>query len=351
NYVFNIDDAAVAPDGSRIVIDYQHDLQAALTDGTLVNLTSNNSQTVSAPDYAPNGSKIIYHQGNYLAVMNADGSNAVSLDVVGDNPDWNPTAILAEPTPTPTPTPTPAILADLAVKASSSPQIVTVGGQTIYTIGVSNNGSSAATGVQITGQLPQALTVTNFQPTQGSCSVINAQLNCQLGSVAVNASATITLTGTVDVIGYADAQFTAAAIENDPDTSNNSASAGVTATGPCSAPVTTPIEITREQWRRDERSAQDELILTIRNRADHNLDPRLIFVFDGLPQSVSIDPSVVAGYTQCAPPLGSPYVVSFAPNKKEWKPMQTVSVRVLFNNPSRGGIPFTWRLYSGDVNP
>ena len=132
---------------------------------------------------------------------------------------------------------------------------------------------------------------------------------------------------------------------------NNSAAVNIPAVGNCAQPFNHPFEVTREQWRRYDRDGQDELILTIRNITNQNLDPRMIFVIDGLPQSVTVDQSSLAGYTQCAAPLNSPYVVAYAPNKKEWKPNQTISVRILFNNPGRGGIPHTYRLYSGNVNP
>lgn len=119
----------------------------------------------------------------------------------------------------------------------------------------------------------------------------------------------------------------------------------------CAQAFNLPYQVVRQQWRSDERYGQDELIITLRNITNQNLDPRMIFVIDGLPSNITVDQSVVAGYTQCAAPLNSPYVVSLAPNKKEWKPMQTISFRILFNNPARGGIPHTYRLYSGNVNP
>lgn len=349
NATLNHARATAHPDGTRIVIKYNHDLQAILTDGsnTMINLTDGSPLTVEYADYAPNGSKIIYTHGNMLHVMNADGTARTSLDVVGDNPDWNPTAVL----PGPTPTPTPAITADVAVQASVSNATPTIGGQVTFTATVTNNGTSDATGTVLTAQIPTSIVAGSAQASQGSCTVSNGQLDCQLGVLANGASATVTVTATVNAIGFASTQFNAAATETDPDAANNSATANITVVGPCAPPVTTPIEITRSQWRRDDRTGQDELIMTIRNRADHNVDPRLIFVFDELPAGVTVDPSVVAGYTGCAAPIGSPYLVTFAPNKQEWKPMQTVSVRILFNNPSRVEIPFTWRLYSGNVNP
>ena len=344
---------AVSPDGSRLVFEVQHDLQAALTDGSgqLINLSNTGLGNSQEADYAPGGSKIIFRRGDYLTVMNANGSNPVSLDVAGENPDWNPTAVLEQPTPTPTPTPIPAIEANLAIQANASNSSVTVGGQVTYTINVSNSGPNDATGVAVTGNFPTALSTTLMNSSQGSCGVVGGQLNCQLGTMAASGTASITIVANTTTAGYIGMQLGVAAIETDPDTGNNSATAGVSVVGPCAQPLTTTYEITRTQWRRYDNLGQDELILTVRNRADHAIDPRFIVVFDNLPAGITVDPSVVAGYTQCAPPIGSPYVVGFAPNKQEWKPMQTISVRILFNNPARGGIPFTWRYYTGSVNP
>jgi len=239
----NTDTLAVAPDGQKIVVRFKHDLQAVATSGTgaMTNLTNGNPEVDRHPAFAPNGAKIVFERNDFLFVMNADGTGATSLDVVGDNPSWNPTAQLPPPT-TPTPTITPS---------------------------------------------PTPTVTPTPSPTPGNCA----------------------------------------------------------------QPIAIPIEITRQQWRRNEATGQDELIMTIRNRSEQQVNPRLIFVFDNLPAGVSVDPTVVDGYTACAAPLGSPYLVGSAPNKKEWKPMQTVSVRVLFNNPSRVSIPVNWRLYNSTENP
>ena len=351
NALFDIAPAAVSPDGSKLIVEYAHAIQAFSLDGSgaITNLTPGGLGSAGYPDIAPNGKKIIYTIFNIMWVMNADGSSPVSLDVVGKNADWNPTAIIAEPTPTPTPTP--QIAADIDVDASASALNVTVGGQISYTAQVRNLGGDTATGVTLTSPFPASLNLSNIQTSQGSCSVANGQLDCQLGNLAATGQATVTVAATAGSIGFAGMNFAGSAIESDPDMTNNSQSVSVSVLGPCAAPLTTPYEVTRIQWRRYDHLGQDELILTIRNRAGRSLDPRVIFVFDGLPQGVTIDPSLIAGYTQCSTPQGSPYLVSFAPNEREWKDMQTVSVRVLFNNPSRGGIPHDLRLYTGEVNP
>ena len=89
----------------------------------------------------------------------------------------------------------------------------------------------------------------------------------------------------------------------------------------------------------------------MRNISGHALDPRFIVVFQSLPNDVTIEPGQIAGYTTCSTPVGSPYVVQMAPNGREWKDNQPLNARVVFNNPSRNGIPFLLRFYTGPVNP
>ena len=343
--------AAVSPDGSRLVFRYQFGLKAVLLDGSsqLVSLTANSS-TDREPDYAPSGAKIVFRRGSYLATIDADGSNFVNLDVAGTNPDWNPTAVFQTPTPTPTASPTPQLSADLALQANVSASSVTVGEQVTFNLTVTNNGTSAATNVVLQGGQTQTFALVSMQSSQGSCGLVN-QLYCTLGTIEPGASTTVTFVVTSNTVGFTGNLFTASANEDDPDLQNNSANANVTFTGVCAQPFNLPYEVTKIQWKSDERYGQDEMVMTVRNTTGQNLDPRMIFVVDRLPSNVSVNPSVLAGYTQCAAPVGSPYIVAYAPNKKEWKPNQTISFRILFDNPSRGGFPHTYRLFSGNINP
>ena len=353
----NSDTLAVAPDGQSIVTRYQHDLRSIATDGSgaITNLTNGNPQIDRHPAFAPNGAKIVFRRDNYLHVMNADGSNAVSLDVVGDNPSWNPTAVLPPPptpTPTITPTPTPAVEADLSVNVVASASEVAINGILTYTITVTNHGGAAATNVKLHELLSQQTVYSEVQASQGACLVSNNPMTCELGNLNPNAQATVIVKAIHNQAGTATNTVSVEAAEADPNMDNNSKTISVNVLGGCAQPLSIPYEITHSQWRHDNRRGQDELVLTIRNRSSQAVDPRLIFVFDNLPQGVTVDPNVVSGYTQCAAPLGSPYVVDFAPNKREWKPMQTISVRVLFNgNQFNAAISYNLRLYSGTENP
>jgi len=77
----------------------------------------------------------------------------------------------------------------------------TQGGQTSYTIVVSNPapaGSSSATNVTLTDQLPGngGLVWSNvsINPAQGSCTIVSNLLSCNLGTIAAGGSVTVTVT-------------------------------------------------------------------------------------------------------------------------------------------------------------
>lgn len=88
-----------------------------------------------------------------------------------------------------------------------------------YTLTVHNSGPNTATGVQIT-DTPTHLTITNV--SGGGCSA----LPCTIPSVAVDATALITVTATINAQGAFDNSATASAAEFDPNTGNNTDSSG-----------------------------------------------------------------------------------------------------------------------------
>ncbi|MDQ4121480.1 MAG: hypothetical protein M3209_08550 [Acidobacteriota bacterium] len=345
----------ISSDGSKLLFEYQHDIYSVTTDGSgvLTNITNHGNSTDSNPAFAPNGEKIVFERSGFLHIMNADGSNATSLNVVGMNPAWNPTAILPSPSPTPTPTVTPTpVTADISVQLSVSAATVQVGDEAVYTIKVKNNGTSTATNVTLADTLPAQVNRLAMIPSQGACFASGNQINCQIGTLAVNQEETVQLKVSPNTAGTIVNSVSAGAAETDPDTSNNQASVTFTAVGDCAQNITTPYEITRAQWKRHERNGIDELILTVKNRSDRTLHPRIIFVFDGLPQGVTVDSSVLAGYTRCAAPIGSPFVIGEAPNGREWRPGQQATVRVFFKNPQRLNIPINQlRVMNGPANP
>jgi len=133
-----------------------------------------------------------------------------------------------------------ALTADLALTITASPTTVSVGTPVTYTITITNNGPSAATGVTMTDALPPELTFVSATPSQGAACALNTPsgpgrptVTCSLGSLANGATATVSVTVTANsaVTGPVFNTATVAANETDPNPANNSASVGITITG------------------------------------------------------------------------------------------------------------------------
>lgn len=120
-----------------------------------------------------------------------------------------------------------AARADLSVSATAAPNPATVGGSLTFTITVANLGPDAASGVTLTDTLSAGLTVGTVTPSQGNCSG-GGPVNCELGTIASGASATVTLVVTAGQAGTASLTATVAATELDPNAGNDSATASAT---------------------------------------------------------------------------------------------------------------------------
>jgi uncharacterized repeat protein (TIGR01451 family) len=145
----------------------------ALGASETVVMTTNN--VGGAPPSACTGQKL-----NNVAAAVAD--NALAVQDLGDY----------------TCTPQPP---QLTVAKSPKAGTFTQGGQTSFTIVVSNPapaGSSSATNVTLTDQLPGngGLVWSNvgINPAQGSCTIVANLLSCNLGTIAVGGSVTVTVT-------------------------------------------------------------------------------------------------------------------------------------------------------------
>ena len=127
-------------------------------------------------------------------------------------------------TVTNTTTVNPASGADLAVTITDSPDPVIRGATVTYTITVTNNGPTAATGVRLTDLLPP-LEVFTIVVSQGSFTTNQpSAIIGDFGTLASGASATLTVTGSTFTTGTITNTATVTANEADPDTANNTAS-------------------------------------------------------------------------------------------------------------------------------
>lgn len=123
--------------------------------------------------------------------------------------------------------------ADLAITKTLNTSPLVAGEPATFAITVTNNGPQTATGVSVSDAVPSGFTVTQVTPAQGSCTT-GASISCAIGSLAVGATTTITVTGTVSASMSPGAALTNTASVSgtltDPNLSNNTASASGTLT-------------------------------------------------------------------------------------------------------------------------
>jgi uncharacterized repeat protein (TIGR01451 family) len=115
---------------------------------------------------------------------------------------------------------------DLAIAKTDSADPVTAGGQLTYTLVVTNNGPSSATGVVVTDTLPTPLTFVSGSSTSGTVSHASQVVTATVGNLASGQSATITLVTQVDqqFSGTITNTATVTGNETESNTNNNTAS-------------------------------------------------------------------------------------------------------------------------------
>jgi uncharacterized repeat protein (TIGR01451 family) len=131
-------------------------------------------------------------------------------------------------------------LVDLTVTKSGSPasqELNPDGSSRItWTMVVTNNGPSAATGVVVSDPMPAGNTFVSATTTQGTCTG-GAILNCTIGTMAAGASVTITLVTTPTAVGLQTNTVTVGGSRPETNTGNNSATATVEVVGTPTPPV------------------------------------------------------------------------------------------------------------------
>jgi len=131
--------------------------------------------------------------------------------------------------PGPTPSPSTAPVADVVLNIADSPDPVQVGQNLTYTITVSVGTIGLGHPLQVTmnDALPAGVTFVSVAPSQGACFGTSA-INCQLGTLPPNSSATVVFVGTPTQAGPISNTAMAVSNAQDPNQSNNSATASTT---------------------------------------------------------------------------------------------------------------------------
>jgi uncharacterized repeat protein (TIGR01451 family) len=136
----------------------------------------------------------------------------------------------APPPPPPPPPAPPAPRIDLAITKTGAPNPATVGNQITWTMIVTNNGPNGATGVTVADPVPAGTTFVSVATSQGTCTG-GAAVSCQLGSMPVGTSVTITLVTTANTVGTLTNTATTVGNEQETNTANNTATASVVVNG------------------------------------------------------------------------------------------------------------------------
>jgi uncharacterized repeat protein (TIGR01451 family)/CSLREA domain-containing protein len=169
--------------------------------------------------------------------------------------------------------------ADLSIAKTGAPNPVTVGGDLTYTLVVGNNGATEAEQVKVVDPLPASVTPLAATPSQGSCAVA-ATVTCDLGTVAVGSTVTITIGVRPTVAGSITNVATVASPTNDPRPGNNQATVTtlVTSADLSIAKTAAPTVVTVGQ----------ELTYTIVVANGGATEANAVRVTDPLPTSVSL---------------------------------------------------------------
>jgi uncharacterized repeat protein (TIGR01451 family) len=117
----------------------------------------------------------------------------------------------------------PGDVADLSVAKSDSPDPVTVGSELTYTVVVTNNGPQEATGVVLDDRMPAQSELVSATSTIGECDDKGTRVACQLGKLAKDATATVTVVVRPTKAGTIDNTASVDSVETDPVPVNDSA--------------------------------------------------------------------------------------------------------------------------------
>lgn len=120
--------------------------------------------------------------------------------------------------------------ADLSVSKTVNLSTVVKGNSVVFTVGIINNGNDPATGVLVDDLLPSGLVYISHTATAGSYAPATGVWT--VGNLAVNATATLTITANTTLVGTLTNTARVASSQFDPLPGNNAASVNVVVTSP-----------------------------------------------------------------------------------------------------------------------
>ena len=178
-------------------------------------------------DHAASGSDEATCTFTGLVTGSAGSTHTNVVTVTGHDDDAHSLTAHDDATVTITPAPVVPKLIDLYVTKTDLPDPVQLNGQLTYTIVVGNNGPDAATQVTLADPLPAGTSFVSVSTTQGTCTG-DVLISCNLGTVPVGSTVTITLVVTAQQTGVLTNTVTVVGKEPEASTANNQATATTT---------------------------------------------------------------------------------------------------------------------------
>ena len=126
--------------------------------------------------------------------------------------------------------------ANLELVKSDSPDPVALGATLTYTLQVANHGPSDASEVTVTDTLPVSVAFDSATPSQGSCMHAAGTVTCDLGSLAEQTTATVTIQVTPQATGTIVNQASVDSPQGDDNPADNSDTEQTVVSGPTGYP-------------------------------------------------------------------------------------------------------------------
>jgi uncharacterized delta-60 repeat protein len=164
---------------------------------------------------------------NLSSLYDGNPNGAWSLFVIDDaainagaiSNGWSLTLITSSPV---------GSAADSAISMTASPNPVGVSNNLTFVIAVTNYGPSASTGVTVTNPLPSGALFVSATNSQGTVSTNSSLLTWNVGPLAANAGATLTLVLRPTAAGSVTNSAIVSSVTSDPNPDDNAASVTVT---------------------------------------------------------------------------------------------------------------------------
>jgi uncharacterized repeat protein (TIGR01451 family) len=204
-----------------------------------------------------------------------------------------------------------------------------------WTLVVSNNGPNGATGVTVADPVPAGTTFVSAATSQGTCAG-GAVVSCQLGSLAVGSSVTITLVTTAGATGTLTNTATTVATEQETNTANNTASASVVVNGPFVPPTARPKFCTAVTVSPKTLSVGRKNVLTIKVAQNGKAVKGIRIKIKGSTLSLTAGPSNAKGLVKARVQPKRAGIVTFVPVSTKGCSNPRVGVVGVFTPPVTG---------------